>query len=59
VAGAVQLAREGKLTADDELVICITGNGLKTLDVVEGVLPESPIVEAKVRQVADLVKARG
>ena len=59
VAGAVQLAREGKLTADDELVICITGNGLKTLDVVAGVLPESPIVEAKVRQVADLVKARG
>ena len=44
---------------DDEVVICITGNGLKTLDVVEGVLPESPIVEAKVRQVADLVKALG
>ena len=59
VAGAVQLAREGKLTFEDEVVICITGNGLKTLDVVEGVLPESPIVEAKVRQVADLVKALG
>ena len=59
VAGAVQLAREGKLTADDELVICITGNGLKTPDAVAGSLPESPVVEAKVREVAALVKSLG
>jgi threonine synthase len=58
VAGAVQLARAGKLTGDDELVICITGNGLKTLDVMSDVHPESPVVDAKVRQVADLVKSR-
>jgi len=58
VAGAVQLARSGKLGADDELVICITGNGLKTLDAVERVLPESPVIDAKVRQVGELVRAR-
>ncbi|MBI1810129.1 MAG: threonine synthase [Gemmatimonadetes bacterium] len=58
VAGAVQLAREGKLTADDEVVLCITGNGLKTPDAVAGSLPDSPVVEAKVRQVVELVNSR-
>ncbi len=58
LAGALQLARDGKLTADDEVVLCITGNGLKTPDAVAGSLPDSPIVEAKVRQVVDLVKER-
>ena len=58
VAGAVQLAREGKLTADDEVVLCITGNGLKTPDAVAGSLADSPVVDAKVRQVVDLVKER-
>ena len=56
VAGALALAREGKLTSDDELVICITGNGLKTLDAMKGALPETPVIEAKVRQVLDLVE---
>jgi len=55
VAGAFQLTREGKLGGDDELVKCVTGNELKTLYVLEGVLPESPIIEAKVRQVGELV----
>jgi threonine synthase len=58
VAAAVQLARSGRLTRDDEIVICITGNGLKTPDAVSGVLPDSPIVDAKVRQVADLVQSK-
>ncbi len=50
VAGGVQFVREGKLGGDDKLVICVTGNGLKTLDVVEGVLLQSPIIVAKVRE---------
>ena len=37
------------LGGDEALVIRVTGNGLKTLDVVEGVLPESPVIDAKVR----------
>ena len=34
VAAALALAESGHLKADDELVLCITGNGLKTVDVV-------------------------
>ena len=55
VAAALALAREGRFRADDEVVICITGNGLKTIDAVRGAVPESPVVDAKVRQVAELV----
>ena len=32
VAAALRLAREGKLRPSDEPVLCITGNGLKTID---------------------------
>ncbi|HVT39228.1 MAG TPA: threonine synthase [Gemmatimonadaceae bacterium] len=57
VAGALALARSGRLKPDDEVVICVTGNGLKTLDAVKDVLPESPVIEPKVRQVVALVGA--
>jgi threonine synthase len=42
VAAARTLARNGKLSPDDEVVLCITGNGLKTTDAVSEslVLPE-------------------
>jgi threonine synthase len=58
VAAALKLARDGKLTEDDEVVICITGNGLKTTDAVKDALPEAPVVDAKVREVAALVASR-
>jgi threonine synthase len=58
VAGALKLARDGRLGPDDEVVLCITGNGLKTTDVVRDVLPEAPVVEARVREVAALVASR-
>ena len=56
VGGALHLAREGKLTHDDEVVLCITGNGLKTVDAAREALPQSPLIEAKVRQAVELVK---
>jgi threonine synthase len=55
VGGALALAAHGHFHADDEVVLCVTGNGLKTPDAVAGVLPEAPLVEAKVRAVAALV----
>ncbi len=58
VAAALKLASEKHLGPADEVVLCITGNGLKTTDVVRDVLPESPVVDAKVREVAALVAER-
>jgi threonine synthase len=36
VAGAIRLVREGAVAKGDPIVICITGNGYKTADVLEG-----------------------
>ena len=58
VAAALALARQDRFTKDDEVVLCITGNGLKTTDAVRDVLRASPVIEAKVRAVAALVAAR-
>lgn len=59
VAGAEALARAGRLTERDEVVLCITGNGLKTVEAVSPNLPEVPVIDAKVKQVAELVEKAG
>ena len=45
-----------RLTVDDELVLCITGNGLKTIEAVKDELAEAPVIQAKVKEVAALVE---
>src|SRR5437899_12658955 len=55
-AAALALARAGRLGPEDEVVLCITGHGLKTLDAVGGALPHAPLVEPRVKQVAALVE---
>jgi len=58
VAGAVALADAGHFRSDDEVVLCITGNGLKTTEAVSDVLPAAPVIAPKVRDVAALVAER-
>ena len=58
VAAALALAERGYFAADDEIVLCITGNGLKTTEAVRDVLPDTPVIAAKVREVAALVAER-
>lgn len=58
VAAAQKLAREGKLKATDELVLCITGNGLKTIEAVQPALAASPVIPPRLGAVAALVDAR-
>ena len=57
VAAALELARAGHLRPDDEVVLCITGNGLKTVEAVAGRLDESPVIAPRLREVAALVDA--
>jgi len=59
LAGALALAEQGRFGKDDEVVLCITGNGLKTLDAISGSIADSPVVSPKVREVAALVEATG
>jgi threonine synthase len=58
VAAAVELARSGRLRHDDEVVLCITGNGLKTIEAVREALPPVPVVNPRVREVAQLLAER-
>src|SRR2546430_8663837 len=52
VAAALALARAGRLGPGDEVVLSITGHGLKTVEAVSGVLPEGPTISPKLREVA-------
>jgi threonine synthase len=56
VAAALALARAGRLSRKDEVVLCITGHGLKTVEAVTAALPEAPVIDAKLAAVAALVK---
>jgi threonine synthase len=62
VAGALQLAQEGRFKPDDEVVLCITGNGLKTIEAVTDPalrpLPETPVIAPRLREVKALVEAQ-
>ena len=58
VSAALALAERGQFRREDEVVLCITGNGLKTTDAVRNALPAAPLVNAKVREVAALVAER-
>ncbi|HET9552658.1 MAG TPA: threonine synthase [Anaeromyxobacteraceae bacterium] len=56
VSAARRLAQAGRLKPSDELVLCITGNGLKTLEALTGALPEAPVVAPRLKEVAALVE---
>jgi threonine synthase len=54
VAGARALAKAGRLTKKDEVVLCITGNGLKTPDVMQDQL-DLPAIAPSIREVNSLM----
>ena len=45
IAVLKKLAEQGKFGRDERVVAYITGNGLKTLDAVDGVLGQTPVVQ--------------
>jgi threonine synthase len=57
VAAARRLVADGKLGGDDELVLCITGNGLKTVEAVQPALAPAPVIDPRLREVAALAHA--
>jgi threonine synthase len=54
VAAAQALLQQGRLGPDDEVVLCITGNGLKTVEALQGTLPEAPIIAPRIRELEAL-----
>jgi threonine synthase len=56
VAGALALAQSGRFRPDDEVVLCITGNGLKTIDAVAETTRDVPTIPPKLRELTALVE---
>jgi threonine synthase len=56
VAAALALAEAGLLRRDDEIVLCITGNGLKTVEAVPDALAGSPLIAPRLAEVAALAE---
>jgi threonine synthase len=54
VAAALALAQSGRLHPEDEVVLCITGNGLKTVEALHGALPDAPIIAPRIRELEGL-----
>jgi threonine synthase len=55
-AAARTLAQAGRLGPEDEVVLCITGHGLKTLEAVSDALQGAPVIAPRLREVAALVE---
>jgi threonine synthase len=57
LAATLKLAERGLLRPSDEVVVCLTGHGLKTVDAVADTLLRAPTIAPKIREVAALVSS--
>jgi threonine synthase len=57
VAAAKKLARDGRLSPDDEVVLCITGNGLKTTEAISGLIEIPEPVAPRLSEVSALIQS--
>lgn len=56
VAVARKLIEQGRIPRDEEVVLCITGNGLKTQDAVAGAVEEPAVIAPSLDAFAELVE---
>jgi threonine synthase len=56
MAGALKLAASGRLRSDDEVVLCITGHGLKTVEAVTDTIHDLPTIAPRFRELVALVE---
>lgn len=59
VAVAQKLLEQGRLPRGERIVLCVTGNGLKTQEAVAEVLEGVPVIEPKLEEFAALVGQEG
>jgi threonine synthase len=56
LAAAIKLIEDGAIPRDESICVCITGNGLKTVEVQAGRLPSVPVIAAKPEALAAVVE---
>ncbi len=55
LACTIKLIQSGKIPRDESICVCITGNGLKTVEVMQGQFATSPAINAKMSEFNELV----
>jgi threonine synthase len=58
LAATIKLIEQGRIPKDESIVISITGNGLKTQEVVKDELPYPAVIEPKLTAFDDLMKEK-
>mgnify|MGYP002177497737 CR=1 FL=1 len=56
LACAIKLIQSGRIPRDESICVCITGNGLKTVEVMQGQFAANPTIKAKMAGFDELVK---
>jgi threonine synthase len=55
LACAIKLIQSGRIPRDESICVCITGNGLKTVEVMAGQFAATPVINAKMTEFEQLV----
>ena len=55
LAATIKLIEDGTIPRDESICVCITGNGLKTIEVQAGRLPSVPVIAARPEALAAVV----
>lgn len=55
LAATIKLIQSGRIPKDESICVCITGNGLKTLEVVENALPRPESIDAKLEKFDEML----
>jgi len=55
LACAIKLIESGHIPRDEPICICITGNGLKSIEVMQGQFPPAPVINAKMTEFDQIV----
>jgi len=56
MACAIKLIQSGRIPKDEPICVCITGNGLKTLEAMDGQFEEAPAIPAKMIHFNQLIE---
>ncbi len=54
-----KLIEQGRIPKDESIVVCVTGNGLKTQEALHGKLNEVTVINSRLAEFDELVKANG
>ena len=56
LACAIKLIESGHICRDESVVVCITGNGLKTVEAMQGRFNRAPVIAPKLKEFDDAVE---